>query len=352
LGRQFCIGGFGLHLRSFVTTTKPKSSLNHNLKSVPWALTGDSQLPVNGTGAKEYAERVETVTDGSLKLRHFEPGALLPALDYYDAVSQGSIEAAWGGPAFYASKNSAYMLFASVPFGPDAVEYLAWMRHGGGQELWANLLAKDNLVSIPCTIVAPESAGWFREEITSTDAFRGLKIRFLGLGGRVLQKLGAAPQLLAPGDIYTALEMGTIDATEFAMPMQDEKLGFHEIAKHYYFPGWHQQSTFLDILINKPLYDGLSQSQQAALHTACDAQIVKSIADGEGLNFQAMARLTEEQGVTLHELSPEILAEFRSAWEEVATQEAAANPDFAQVFDSYSAFREDYRLWRDRAYLK
>jgi len=309
-------------------------------------------LPVNGTGAKEFVQRVADLTDGSVRLRHFEPGALLPPLDYYDAVSEGAIEAAWGGPAFYAQKNSAYLLFASVPFGPDAVEYLAWMRHGGGQQLWAELLAKDNLVSIPCTIVAPEAAGWFRSEITSTKDFSGMRIRFLGLGGRVMQRLGASPQLLAPGDIYTALEMGTIDATEFAMPMQDEALGFYEIAKNYYFPGWHQQSTFLDVIINKKLYDGLTKQQKAALGAACDAQIVKSIADGEGLNFPAMKRLTEQHGVRLHAYDQAMLDEFRAAWEEVAKEEVAKNPDFAKVWAAYSTFRKDYRLWRDNAYLR
>lgn len=308
-------------------------------------------LPINGTGAEEFVDRVAALTDGSMTLRHFEPGALLPALDYYDAVSEGSIEMAWGGPAFYASKNSAYMLFASVPFGPDAVEYLAWLKHGGGRELWQELLAKDNLVSIPCTVVAPEAAGWFRKEITSVDDFKDMKIRFLGFGGRVLQKLGASPQLLAPGDIYTALEMGTIDATEFAMPVQDEKMGFFEIANNYYFPGWHQQSTILDILIHKPSYDALTDQQRASMHAACDAQIVKSIADGEAFNFPAMKRLTEENGATLHELDPAILASFRSAWDEVRSEEAAANPDFARTWESFSAFRHDYATWREKAYL-
>jgi TRAP-type mannitol/chloroaromatic compound transport system substrate-binding protein len=332
---------------SLTTSTAMADKVNWKMHS---AYAGT--LPVNGTGAKEFAEHVSKLTDGSVRLRHFEPGALLPALDYYDAVSEGSIEAAWGGPAFYASKNSAYMLFASVPFGPDAVEYLAWMRHGGGQELWAELLAKDNLVSIPCTIVAPEAAGWFRKEIASTDDFAGMRIRFLGFGGRVLQRMGASPQLLAPGDIYTALEMGTIDATEFAMPMQDEALGFHEIAKNYYFPGWHQQSTFLDLLVNKPLYDGLTEQQKAALHAACDAQIVKSIADGEGKNFPAMKRLTEEHGAVLRKLDDGILEQFRTAWNEVAQEEVTANPDFAKAWESYSQFRDDYALWRDNAYLR
>jgi len=309
-------------------------------------------LPMNGTGAKEFVQRVLDLTDGSVRLRHFEPGALLPPLDYYDAVSEGSVEIAWGGPAFYAQKNSAYMLFASVPFGPDAVEYLAWMRHGGGQELWSEMLAKDNLVNIPCTIVPPEAAGWFRNPITSTKDFSGMRIRFLGFGGRVMQRLGASPQLLAPGDIYTALEMGTIDATEYSTPIQDESLGFHEIAKNYYFPGWHQQSTFLDVLIHKPLYDGLTKQQKAALHAACDAQIVKSIADGEALNFPAMKRLNEQHGVTLRTYDQGMIDEFRTAWDEVAKEEIAKNPDFAKVWASYSAFREDYKLWRDNAYLR
>ncbi|NYT22127.1 TRAP transporter substrate-binding protein [Alcaligenaceae bacterium] len=329
-------------------------SAHADVKPVRWKLHSAyaSTQTVTGTGSKQFSERVKALTDGKVELRLFEPGALLPALDYYDAVSEGSIEMAWGSPAFYASKNTAYMLFASVPFGPAAGEYLAWMKHGGGAKLWADLLAKDNLVSIPCGLVAPEAAGWFRNEIKGPEDLVGLKIRFLGLGGRVMQKLGASPQLLAPGDIYTALEMGTLDATEFSMPVQDEQLGFYEIAKHYYFPGWHQQATFLDVLIHKPYYDKLSDQQRAVLHAACDAQITTSIADGEGLNFPAIHRLTQEKGAQLHQLSDEMLDAFRSAWNEVRDEEVAKNPDFARVWESYETFRKEYAVWKDHAYLK
>ena len=321
-------------------------SAHADTKPVRWKLHSAyaSSQVVTGTGSKQFSERVEALSDGKMDLRLFEPGALLPALDYYDAVSEGSIEMAWGSPAFYASKNTAYMLFASVPFGPAAGEYLAWMKHGGGAKLWEDLLAKDDLVSIPCGLVAPEAAGWFRKEINSPEDLVGLKIRFLGLGGRVLQKLGASPQLLAPGDIFTALEMGTLDATEFSMPVQDEQLGFYEIAKHYYFPGWHQQSTFLDVLIHKPYYEKLSDQQRAILHAACDAQITTSIADGEGLNFAAIHRLTQDKGAELHQLSDEMLDTFREAWDEVRAEEIAKNPDFATVWESYEKFRSEYAV--------
>ena len=324
------------------------------MDTVRWKLHSaySSSQAVTGTGSKQFSQRVKALSGGKMDLRLFEPGALLPALDYYDAVSEGSIEMAWGSPAFYASKNTAYMLFASVPFGPAAGEYLAWLKHGGGEKLWAELLAKDNLVSIPCGMVAPEAAGWFRKEINTPEDLVGLKIRFLGLGGRVMQKLGASPQLLAPGDIYTALEMGTLDATEFSMPVQDEQLGFYEIAKHYYFPGWHQQSTVLDVLIHKPYYDKLSDQQKAILHGACDAQITNSIADGEGLNFPAIHRLTDEKGAQLHKLSDEMLEKFRTAWKEVQEEEAAKNPDFAHVWESYDKFRNEYAVWKENAYLK
>ena len=308
-------------------------------------------LPVNGTGAIEFTDRVNEITDGSVLIRHFEPGALLPATDYYDAVSEGAIEMAWGSPSFYASQNSAYMLFAAVPFGPDAMEYIAWMRNGGGGELQTEMLAEDNIVSIPCTIVSPETAGWYKEELTSIDDFKDMKIRFLGFGGRVLEELGASPQTLAPGDIYTALETGTIDATEFAMPVQDENLGFYEIAKHYYFPAWHQQSTILDVLIHKPYYDGLTDAQKASLQSACDAQIVKSIADGESLNAPAMQRMADDHGVTLHELEPEFIDRFREAWDVVRNEEIESNPDFARVWESMSSFRDQYAEWRERAYV-
>ena len=165
-----------------------------------------------------------------------------------------------------------------MPFGPSAGEYLAWVYYGGGQELWREILAPHGIYSVFCSLEPPEASGWFREEIASVDDLEGLKMRFLGLGALTMQKLGVSTQLLAPADIYPALERGVIDATEFSMPAVDLDLGFHAIAKHYYLPGWHQPATLVDLMIHLPRWQELSDTHQAQIEVACRASIVDNLA--------------------------------------------------------------------------
>ena len=309
------------------------------------------KLAILGTSGPKIEKRVDRVSGGSFQLKFYEPGALVPALQYYDAVAQGSIDAGWGAAGFYVAKNPAYAFFSSVPFGPGAGEYIAWMAYGGGDELWNGLLAKDGIKGLLCGILPPEASGWFREEITSLDQLRGMKMRFYGLGARVMERFGVSTQLRAPGDIYPALELGTIDATELSVPQIDEGLGFFQVAKHYYFPGWHQQSTLADLLINKKQFDGLSDTHKEVLETVCGYQIYANLAEGEASQFSAMQRI-QEKGVTLHTWSPEVLAAFRKAWEETIADEIAKSDDMKKIYESYSQFRANYAIWKDRGYLK
>jgi len=310
-----------------------------------------SKLPIVGTGGVRVAETITELSEGRFEVKFHEPGALLPGLQYYDAVSQGSVDAAWTGAAFSVNKNPAYAFFTAVPFGPNAGEYLAWMRHGGGLELQNELYAKDGLISYPCNMVVPEASGWFRKEIKTVEELRGLKMRFLGLGARVMEKFGVSTQLMVPGDIYPALELGTIDATEFSLPVMDEQLGFHQVAKHYYFPGWHQQSTIVEFVSNKKAHDALPPLFQKFIRVTCDHQITYSFAEGEATQFSTLQRM-KGRGVTLHIWSDEVLGKFKKAWEEVIAEESAKSPDMKRIYDSYAKFRADYAIWKDAGYLK
>ena len=309
------------------------------------------KLSVIGPPPVRLAEDLERMSDGEFQIRVFEPGALVPAIQYYDAVSEGSVDAAWGTAGFNANKNSAYNFFGAVPFGPGGGEYLAWMYHGGGLELATELYGKDNIKYLLCGIIPPETSGWFRNEITSLDQLKGLKMRFYGLGAKVMEKFGVSTQLLAAGDIYPALELGTIDATEFSLPSIDRDLGFYQIAKHNYFPGWHQQSTLNEILVNQDKWDALSDPHKAMLETACKANVARMFAEGEALQFKAMQE-NQEKGVQIHRWPDETLAKFEEAWKQVAQEEAAGNPDSAKIWESYSKFRDDYAIWRENGYLK
>ncbi len=305
---------------------------------------------VIGPGAHNVADAVEKMSDGEVRMKVFEPGALVPGTKYYDPVSSGSIDGAWGTPGFNVHKNFAYAFFASVPFGPRAGEYLAWMRHGGGQELADEMYARDNIKMFVCNIIPPESSGWFREEIKSTDDLNGLKMRFFGLGAKVMEKFGVSTQLLAGGDIYPALELGSIDATEFSMPAIDKDYGFYQIAKHNYFPGWHQQSTIGELLVNMDKFNELSGGQKVILDQACQAQVMRGFAEGEAGQADAMA-FHESKGVTIHRWNDETLAEFEEAWLEVIQEEIKASEDAQKIWESYSAFRDKYEIWRENGYL-
>ncbi len=319
---------------------------------VRWKLASayTKETPILGELIDRFIDHVDVLSDGDIKIQYFEPNALVPPLEIFDAVSQGSVDAGYSTPGFWAGKDAALQLFASVPFGPAAPEYMAWFYHGGGREMLDDLYAVHNLKSLLCMIFPPEASGWFRQEITGVEDLRGLKMRFFALGARVMEKVGVSTQLLAGGDIYPALELGTIDATEYASPAIDRNLGFHEIAQHYYFPGWHQQSTWAEILLNLDNWNTLSPRQQRMFEVSCGDMVREAVAYGEAAQVPALEFL-QGQGVELHRWSPEMLQIFSDAWDEVAAEEAAANETFAKAWESLKAFRERYAIWRDLGYL-
>jgi len=314
------------------------------------ASTFPSTLTQLGAMGKVLEENINATSNGDIEVKFFEPGALVPALEIFDAVSNGSVDAGWSTPGYWQGKEPSLALFAAVPFGPSAGEFSAWLLYGGGEELMQKVYARHNIHSMICSVTAPEASGWFREEITSIDQFKGLKIRFFGVGAKVLQKLGADTQLIAGSDIYPALERGTIDATEFSMPAIDLNLGFYQVAKHYYFPGWHQQSTMYELMINKSKWDAMSESQQRLITMACRANMALGFAEGEALQADALSEL-EEKGVQLHRWSDEILDTLEATWMEVVEEEAAADESFRQAWESLSAFREKYTKWKELGFL-
>ncbi len=311
----------------------------------------NKSLPVAGATAFNIAESVKLVSDGKFDIKVFEPGAIVAGAQYYDAVSKGAINAAYGSPGFNVGKNSAYAFFAAVPFGPSAGEMLAWLYHGGGLEIAREIYAKDNIYMLPCGILPPESAGWFRKELKSVDDLKGLKMRFFGLGAKVMEKLGVSTQLLAPGEVYQALERGTIDAAEQSVPAIDRGLGFYRVAKFNYFPGWHQPSTVQELLVNLDSWKALNPGQRKMIDLACMEATVSQFADGEAGQFEVMKK-NEADGVKTLTLSDDFLKAFRTQWDVVIAAETAANPDSKRIWENLSAFRKNYAVWGDRAYLK
>ncbi len=310
------------------------------------ASTFPSDMPVLGEVSRVLPDKVKRATGGDLILKFHEPGKLVPAADTVKAVSRGAATAAWAGAGWFAGKDSAFNLFSSVPFGPGIGEYLAWLYRGGGLELAREMFHAHGVHNIPCGIIPPEASGWFRNEIKRLDDLKGLKMRFFGLGAKVMQKFGVVTQQLPPGEILAALKSGELDATEFSLPAMDQPLGFYNVAKFYYFPGWHQQATLFDLYINKVTWDGLPDRHKAVIEIACGDAMRETIADGEAKQWKAMKEMQAE-GVRLKRWSPEILVAFESAWKEVVAEESANNPSFKRVYESYAKFRENYAIWRD-----
>ncbi len=320
---------------------------------VSWRMTSTfpSSMPILGTLGIEIAKNVEAISGGTVKLNFVEPGVLVPALEIFDAVSYGAIEAGWSTSGYWGGKISALQLFTAVPFGPSAPEYISWYDYGGGKEIYERIYAEHNIHGVICGVTPPEAGGWFKEEIKTLEDFKGKKIRFFGLGGKVLEKVGASPQLIAGGEIYQALELGTIDGTEYAMPVVDLNLGFYEVAKHYYLPGWHQQTSFFELLINEKAWNSLHITQQVQIEAACSHNIRVGLGLGESLQTDAIATL-KEKGAIIHRWSPEILAGLKGAWLEVAKEQSDMDPNFAEAWHSLSAFRKKYRVWSELGYLK
>ena len=309
-----------------------------------------SKLSIIGEAGKHVEGLITELSGGAMKVRFFEPGALVPTLQGWDAVKAGSIDVMYGTAGYHVGKIPALSFFSAVPFGPRAGEFFAWLNYGGGDEIYDRIYAENGLYGLHCASIAPETSGWFRKKYNSIAELKGLKMRFFGLGAVVMAKLGVSTQLLAGADIYPALERGVIDATEFSMPSIDYDLGFYQIAKFNYYPGWHQQSSIAEFLMNKAGWDGLSKTQQAIIRASCDANVTWTFIRSEAKQFEAMAKL-KAKGVTNVRWSEADLDILRKTWLDVLAEESAKDPLFKEVATSYLAFRSKYKIWKDMGYL-
>jgi len=309
-------------------------------------------LPILGSAATDFVAKINSISQ-EVEFEHFDPGELVPTLEALDAVSNGSVDAAYATSGYWQGKMTAASLFAAVPFGPEAGEFLGWMLYDDGAAMLQKLYDMNgyNVQVMPCGIIAPETSGWFKTEINELSDLEGLNMRFFGLGAEVMQRLGVSTSLLAGGDIFPALERGAIDATEFSMPRIDARLGFHQIAKFNYFPGWHQPATMFELLINKDVWEDLDEQTQEQIKIACLANITTNYAEGEATNFAAMVENVEKNGVTLKQWDPEILATFEATWAEVAAELAAEDEYFKLVWDDLQEYRAGYKTWGDSIYL-
>ncbi|GMQ76722.1 MAG: TRAP transporter substrate-binding protein [Gammaproteobacteria bacterium] len=312
-----------------------------------------SQLSHLGTSGVRFTKNISRMTGGKFQIKFFEPGALVPALECFKAASKGSVDSCWTTPGYHTGDLGAGIsFFTTVPFGPQFGEFMAWKRFGGGNEIRNEIYAEHGLIAFDSFAIGPETSGWFKKPVNSLDDLKGMKMRFFGLGAKVMQKMGVSTQLLAGADIYPALEKGVIDATEFSMPTIDLDLGFYQIAKNNYYPGWHQQVSVSELLMNKAKFDALPDEYQAILEIALGESVTNTYAETEAKNPQAMNEMKAKYGVTNRRWTDAQLAKFEEAWFEVVKEESARDPLFKKIADSFYSFRDEYRGWGEAQALK
>ena len=312
----------------------------------------NSVLPSLGSTIKYVSDNITTLSGGSLKMKIYEPNKLVNPKEILDAVSTGKVQAGYATAGNWGGKIPAARLFSSVPFGPEAPEYLAWFYHGNGNKLHQELYDENNLnVKVQvCGVLAPETSGWFKDEINKPEDLKGLKMRFFGLGALVMEKLGVSTVGLPGGEIFPAIEKGVIDATEFSMPVVDQRIGLKKLLKYNYFPGWHQQATIMELIINKKVWEKMSDRQQSVIEHLCKSATLEAIALGESIQAPVMEE-NVGNGVVNKYWSEDMLNTFKTKWDEVVDEQSAKDPAFKRIYDDLNKFRQSYDLWESNAFL-
>ena len=310
-----------------------------------------TKIPILGDTLVVLAETAKTISGGSVILKLYEPRKLAPTLEIFDAISSGALDGGWTYPGYWVGKNSAFNLFAALPFGPTADEYLAWLYEGDGMKIWRELYGKHNIVPLLGGLNSPEAGGWFNKEIKSTADLKGLKVRWAGLGANVLQDLGASTSLIPAGEVVTSLQKGIIDGAELGNPFLDKVFGMDKGAKYYYFPGWHQTFGTMELMINKDKWDSLTDQQRAIIDAAAKAATIHSLARGAALQADAMDEF-KKRGVQFRRYPKEVLQAIKDQTPKTLAAESAKNPDFKKVWDSMTAIMDKYDMYGSLNNLK
>ena len=343
--RRDFIKGAGLGLAATAASAFSPSAFA-DLPTIKWRLASSfpKSLDTIFGGADVLSDRLNRITGGKFQVRVYAGGELVPGLQVMDAVQNGTVECGHTASYYYVGKNMALAFDTALPFGLTARQQNAWMYFGGGMPLMRELFKTYNIVNFPGGNTGAQMGGWFRKEVETLDDLKGLKMRIPGIGGKIMAKLGAVPQTLAGGDIYPALERGTIDATEWVGPYDDEKLSFYKVAKHYYYPGWWEGGPQLSFYVNKQKWDELPDAYKAAFETACAEANVNMLAEYDYKNPLALMRLVK-QGVKLHPFPKDVMQAAYQAAFELYDEEAKNNPSFARIYGEWKKFRDMEIQW-------
>ncbi len=346
-----------LVLISSLLVVEKASSYQHN--SFSENLDGSSQeqyqwtmvtswpknLPGLGRGAENIAKFVGEMSNGRLQIKVLGAGELVPALGVFDAVSSGSVEMAHSGAYYWKGKIPAVQFFTTVPFGHNAQEMNGWLYYGGGIELWQELYAPFDLLPFAAGNSGTQMAGWFNREINSVDDLKGLKMRLPGLAGEVLNRAGGSAVNVPGGELFTAMQTGVIDATEWVGPYNDLAQSLHQVAKYYYYPGWHDTGPTLELMVNKTAFEALPKDLQAIVTYAARAVNQDMLDEYTYRNAVALEQLKQEPNVELRRLPDDVISKLRSISNDIYAENAATDPTFKKVWDSYRDYAEKVRAY-------
>ncbi len=302
------------------------------------------RYPGLGIAVNNLADRIDAASGGRLKIKVYAGGELVPAFEVFDAVSRGTVEMGHGAGYYHRGKVDAAQFFTTIPFGLNYMEMNGWLYYGGGLELWRELYEPFNLIPFPCGNSGVQMGGWFNKEINSIEDLRGLKMRIPGLGGEVLRRAGGTPVTLPGSEIFTSLQTGAIDATEWVGPYNDVAFGLHNVARYYYYPGWQEPGPTLECIVNREAWDSLPDDLKAIVDIACQAINGDMAAEYTHGNVNSLQQLVDDPDVELREFPPEVLEHLKAITDEVVAEMVANDPEVARIYESFNAFREKSEL--------
>ncbi len=344
-----------MHRRKFIksvaaataaTTTLAAPAIAQSMPELKWRLTSGfpKSLDTLYGGAERFAKAVSEMTDGKFQIQVFASGEIVPTAGVVDAVRNNTVEMGQTASYYYFGKDPTFAFGTAIPFGLNSRGLNAWFYYGGGNELMNEFYKKFNIYGLPAGNTGAQMGGWWRNEINTVSDLRGVKFRVGGFGGAVLAKLGVIPANIPAGDIYPALEKGTIDAAEWVGPYDDEKLGFYKVAKYYYYPGWWEGGATLHLFINLDRWNALPSSYQSVIKAAAGWENVDMLAQYDASNPKALRNLVAN-GVQLRSFTEEILSACFDAAVQTYDEISAKNENFKKVYESVKAMRNEEFLW-------
>jgi TRAP-type mannitol/chloroaromatic compound transport system substrate-binding protein len=346
--RRDVLAGAGALAVTGCTAEQPSGTGNKSTdRRFSWKMvtTWPPNFPGVGTGVIELARLIETASNGRLRIKVYAAGELVPPFEVFDTVSRGTAEIGHGAAYYWKGKSEAAQFFTALPFGMSATEMNGWLYYGGGMELYRELYEPFNLLPFAAGNTGVQMGGWFNRQINTLADLAGLKMRIPGLGGEVLKRAGGTPVTLPGAEIFTALQLGSIDATEWIGPYNDVAFGLHQAAKYYYYPGWQEPGPVLECILNRDAFNVLPEDLQTIVEIACGAVNDRMTAEYMARNAQSLQQLKREGKVEIRPFPDDVLRQLRKITEEVMDEIAAADPMAAKIYASFNEFKASVSEW-------